>query len=320
MDVPKISVIGSLNVDLVTRTARIPEPGETLKSRGFSIGFGGKGANQAVACARLSRSKSEVGKPSVDVRMVGVVGSDLYAGDFLESLQKDGIQTDHIQRLEGEKTGTAVIIVEEDTGENRILFSPGANYAVRSEGLVAPDTDVAVLQLEMPLDTVLRSIEQLKQIGSEVVFNPAPAVPLPDGVYNGLGHLVVNETEAAILSDKQPEDITPSANLTEVAEIFIKRGVQNVIITLGGQGVFYHTAKLSATSKPGSLVPALKVKVVDTTAAGDTFLGAYACALAQSKGKGFNIAEAIDFANRAASITVQRPGAQAAIPWADEVS
>ena len=162
-----ISVIGSLNVDLVTRTSRVPAAGETLTSESFDIGFGGKGANQAVACARLSRTHSQAieGRPAdVEVRMVGAVGEDQFADDFLKSLQGDGLNISNIQRLPNQKTGVAVIIVESQTGENRILFSPGANYAVPVDNLLQDDVNVALFQLELPTDVVCESLANLNCI------------------------------------------------------------------------------------------------------------------------------------------------------------
>lgn len=152
-----ISVIGSLNVDLVTRTARVPVGGETLTSEAFDIGFGGKGANQAVACARLSRTKKQaqdIENGDVEVRMVGAVGDDEFHEGFLKSLQKDGLSTEKVRILKGKKTGVAVIIVETGTGENRIMFCPGANGDVQVEDLVDEDVSVALFQLELPLEVV----------------------------------------------------------------------------------------------------------------------------------------------------------------------
>lgn len=152
-----ISVIGSLNVDLVTRTSRVPVAGETLTSESFDIGYGGKGANQAVACARLSRTQKQAteGKGSdIEVRMVGAVGDDEFHEGFLKSLQKDGLKTDKVKILKGKKTGVAVITVETSTGENRIMFCPGANYDVEVKDLVDDDASVALFQLELPLEVV----------------------------------------------------------------------------------------------------------------------------------------------------------------------
>ncbi|KAF1995227.1 ribokinase-like protein [Amniculicola lignicola CBS 123094] len=316
-----ISVIGSLNVDLVTRTSRVPVGGETLTSESFDIGFGGKGANQAVACARLSRTEKQAlnGEASdVEVRMVGAVGDDQFSPDFLKSLRKDGLNTDKIKVLPGKKTGVAVIIVETQSGENRIMFCPGANYDVKVEDLVDDDASVALFQLELPLDVVLHNMKVARDKGVETIINPAPAIPLPDEAYSGLGHLIVNETEASILSG-----IENPTSWDKVAAVFVSRGVKNVIITLGGDGVYYQTEKRQSESLPGKIVPARKVKVVDTTAAGDTFAGAYSVAVAHwkamSRGSDFDLDVAIAHANRAASMTVQKKGAQSSIPWANEV-
>lgn len=152
-----ISVIGSLNVDLVTRTARIPTGGETLTSESFSIGYGGKGANQAVACARLSRTATQAASKStsdLEVRMVGAVGDDEFHAGFLAALKEDGVNTDRVEILKGMKTGVAVIVVETGTGENRIMFCPGANYEVGVRDLVDDEASVVLFQLELKLDVV----------------------------------------------------------------------------------------------------------------------------------------------------------------------
>jgi ribokinase len=157
-----ISVIGSLNVDLVTRTPRVPVGGETLTSEAFNIGWGGKGANQAVACARLSRKQQQASSgenSDVEVRMVGAVGDDEFHEGFLKALRADGLKTDNVKILKGKKTGVAVIIVETGTGENRIMFCPGANYDVEEVDLVDADASVALFQLELPLNVV--SLEPL---------------------------------------------------------------------------------------------------------------------------------------------------------------
>ncbi|KAF2745034.1 ribokinase-like protein [Sporormia fimetaria CBS 119925] len=318
---PIISVIGSLNVDLVTRTPRVPVGGETLTSESFSIGYGGKGANQAVACARLSRTQSQAQngqKSDIEVRMVGAVGDDEFSTGFLPSLKESGLVVDRVQVLKGKKTGVAVIIVETDSGQNRIMLCPGANYDVPVKDLVEGDESVVLFQLELPLDVVLHNMKTAREKGVDTIINPAPAIPLRDEAYQGLGHLIVNETEAAILSG-----IENPTNWDEVAAVFISRGVKTVVITLGGDGVFYQTDKRHSQSQPGKLVPARKVKVVDTTAAGDTFAGAYTVAVAKWKaaasGEEFDLDAAITHANCASSMTVQKAGAQSSIPWVDEV-
>lgn len=164
-----ISVIGSLNVDLVTRTPRVPVGGETLTAESFSIGWGGKGANQAVACARLSRTAQQAASGSdaeVEVRMIGAVGDDEFHAGFLKALQEDGLKTDRVEILKGKKTGVAVITVETGSGQNRIMFCPGANYDVPVKDLVDEDASVALFQLELPLDVVC----SIMKLSFSVVF------------------------------------------------------------------------------------------------------------------------------------------------------
>lgn len=230
-----IEVVGSLNIDLVTTTSRMPGPGETLAASGFSTGFGGKGANQAVAAARLSRLTKDSAQP---VRMIGAVGDDQFGRDFLEHLDKEGINSDAVKVKAGSKTGTAVIIVEEQTGENRILFSAGANDEVGPENIdFKPNTSgIAVFQLETPLPTVLHAIKQATVAGKETILNPAPATPLPDAMYRHLSHLVLNESEASILSGISEEELSKS--LDKAAQYFIDREVVTVLITLGSKVCF----------------------------------------------------------------------------------
>lgn len=317
---PSILVIGSLNTDLVTRTPRVPSAGETLTAQSFSTGHGGKGANQAVACARLSRTASTLDSPTVRVRMAGAVGADDFGTSMIAALAASGIETDQVRAVEGEVTGTAVILVETDSGENRILLSPGANHSLRPElfarGLPAPKPDLVILQLEIPLDTTVAVLRAAKEEGVPVLWNPAPAVPLEGELLGLVGHLIVNETEAAILSRKEEKDLDleSEGGLAKVADHFLQLGVKTVLITLGAKGVFYAT-NAASSSKTSGLVPARKVKVVDTTAAGDTFVGAYAVALLS----GATVSDAVERANRAAAVSVGRVGAQASIPWMDEV-
>ena len=309
---PVIVVIGSLNVDYVSYTARIPSAGETLTSTGFEVGCGGKGANQAVACAKLSRKKSDLEHGAVTVKMLGAVGSDEMGTMMKRSLADSGIDTSAISVSNTAKTGVAIIIVEEATGENRILLSPNANFTLTPEMFrepLSPKPSLLVMQLEIPLATVLQILKVAQAENVPVLLNPAPAVRLPEEAYKSITHLIVNETEAAILSSiSESEVIEP--NLPKIAQRFLDLGTQNVLITLGAKGVYYANSKGS-----NGLVPARKVKVVDTTAAGDTFIGAYAVAILT----GQDLASAVTRANKAAAITVERKGAQVSIPWQDEV-
>lgn len=313
---PTIVVIGSINIDLVTYTPRVPTGGETLTAHGFSVGLGGKGANQAVACAKASRTRSDVADGTVAVKMVGAVGDDNYGAMVTKGLGDVGIDTGDVRVLEGRKTGASVILVESETGQNRIMFCPEANATMRPEqfadDLPRPLPDLLVLQLEIPLETVAQILTTAKRLGVPVLLNPAPAIKIDDKYYPSITHLVANESEAAILSGCTEEDLESQEGRTKVAQIFHDLGVQYVLITLGSRGVYY-----SALGKENGHVEAVKVTAVDTTAAGDTFVGVYAVE-AVKDGK-FDIAKAVQLANRAASKTVLRKGAQESIPWRDEL-
>ncbi len=324
----RILVIGSMNTDLVTRTSRMPQAGETLTSQSFEVGYGGKGANQAVACARLSRHRDKPEQAAVRVQMMGAVGDDSYGRDIIASLSKDGIDTSEVRVVKGTNTGTAVIIVEEKTGENRILLSPGANHSLRpnfwGEGKMPEfwKVDVIVLQLEIPEETV-KSI--VAGSSAQIVFNPAPApdVPLALWDYTYIEHLIMNETEASMISGFPEVYIAEEGHLpTVAASLFGKGLIRNIIITRGNKGVFYAAVgKIVGTGdiRFHGLVEAEKVDVVDTTAAGDTFVGAYAVEVATSIEGAFDLEKAVMIANKAAAKTVGKKGAQSAIPWLDEM-
>jgi ribokinase len=245
--------------------------------------------------------------------MCGAVGDDAYGSVMVSELQKYGIDTTGISVEEDTKTGVAVIIVEAATGENRIILSAEANHSVQPERfmeLEIPLPDLLIIQLEIPLPTVLQILKVAKKQGVEVLLNAVPAIQLPNEVYGMVTHLVVNESEAIILSGCKDEDLERVEGLENVAKKFRKLGVKNVIITLGEKGVFY--------SGPGGegMEKALDVKVVDTTAAGDTFVGAYALEAVKVD---FDIKGAIKNATKAAAKTVERKGAQYSIPWSNEL-
>lgn len=317
MGVPLITVIGSLNIDLITRTKRVPQAGETLITQSYGTGCGGKGANQAVACVRLSRpSQKELRDASVDVKMIGAVGGDAFGAELTQSLSANGIDTNAVVIRKDEKTGVAVIIIEEDTGDNRILLSPNANYSLKPDqfdNLSSPLPDLIVMQLEIPLDTTIRILEVARKNKIEVVLNPAPAQVLPAEVYKAVTHLIVNESEAALITEtKQPASGVSSTCIEKLATL----GPRHIIVTLGSEGVLY----LDTVEKALFKLDAEKVKVRDTTAAGDTFVGAYSVAVVKDKARDPEVmAKAVAWANRSAAITVQRDGAQSAIPWQTEV-
>ncbi|KFY27359.1 hypothetical protein V491_00930 [Pseudogymnoascus sp. VKM F-3775] len=309
-----ITVIGSLNVDITTYTSRIPSGGETLHARSVKTGAGGKGGNQAAACAKLSRTRTDTDNGSADIRMIGAVGNDQYGQLLLSNLCASGVDTSGVTICEEIETGMAVILVEESTGENRIMLNGGANYSFSpSQFLTIPDPkpSLLILQLEIPLQTILQILKVAHGAGIEVLLNPAPAIELPAEAYTNLRHLILNETEASILSGYSAEQIKDDSHLPTVAQEFHSRGVHNVVITLGSHGVFY-----SQDAGSRGFVNAKKVEVVDTTAAGDTFVGAYALEVVKVD---FDIDVAVRKANAAAAKTVGKRGAQEAIPWADEV-
>lgn len=322
MTVRNITIIGSLNTDLITRTSRIPTAGETLITSSYSTGCGGKGANQAVACARLSRPKgSELAEARCTVSMIGAVGDDMFGRDLIDGLKSDGINVDGISVRDQLKSGVAVIIVDEESGENRILMSPNANFALRASDFQSlPDLlpDVILLQLELRLETVLRVLRQARGQNVEVVLNPAPAMKLPPEAYEGVTHLIVNESEASIITGSLGHSLDWS-RWGDHTEHLVALGVRHITVTLGSQGAIY----IDAEKQKVRLFPGEKVKVVDTTAAGDTFVGAYAVALGEldkSDRDFYLMSRAVDMANKAAAETVQKEGAQSAIPWRNEVS
>ena len=316
-----ISVIGSLNYDLITRTSRIPTAGETLVSSSYDTGCGGKGANQAVACARLLRKRdAEPSQAECSVDMIGAVGDDMFGRDLIDGLASNGIGVDGIRVKAGKKSGVAIIIVEEESGENRILMSPNANYTLRPSDLdILPEPSQAliILQLEIPLDTVLHVLKLARKSGVEVLLNPAPAVELPREAYSAVHHLVVNETEASIITSTTTQQLSWRL-WGEHMERLINLGVRHVLITLGADGVIYLDTKQQVVVH----ILGEKVEVVDSTGAGDTFVGAYATMLAKipKQHRQFpSMLKGVAFANAAAAMTVQRAGVQAIIPYQDEV-
>ncbi|OBT65554.1 hypothetical protein VE03_05036 [Pseudogymnoascus sp. 23342-1-I1] len=311
---PLITVIGSLNADITTYTSRIPSGGETLHAKSFKTGAGGKGGNQAVACAKLSRTRTDLDNGSAEIRMIGAVGDDQYGQLLLSNLRASGVDASGVTIQKEIETGVAVILVEESTGENRIMLHAGANHSLApSQFLTIPDPKLSlvILQLEIPLDTTLQILKAAHGAGIEVLLNPAPAIELPEEAYADLRHLILNETEASILSGYSVEQIKDDKLLPLAAQQFHSRGVHNVVITLGSHGVFY-----SQEAGRCGFVKAKKVDVVDTTAAGDTFVGAYALEAVKAD---FDIDVAVRKANAAAAKAVGKRGAQEAIPWADEV-
>lgn len=296
-----ITVVGSLNMDLVAYTDRIPRPGETVMGKDFRQIPGGKGGNQASAAAKLGAS----------VRMVGCVGTDSFGTQLRESLQQDGVNVDYVMARPQEATGVAVILVERG-GDNSITVAPGANYSIlpadidKMEAVIA-DSHVLLLQLEIPLETVKATILKGKSQGKLVILNPAPATLLEEELLDHVDILTPNETELEILSGHKTDTLE---NLKKAGRILLGKGVKDLVITLGSRGAL-HINKDTEEHYDG-----YKVRVVDTTAAGDSFNGALAVALSQGK----TMAEAIGFAMKVGAMTVTKEGAQPSLPLLHEVN
>ncbi|WP_051229084.1 ribokinase [Paludibacterium yongneupense] len=296
----RIVVVGSLNMDLVLSAARCPEAGETLTGHGFAVHPGGKGANQAIACARL-------GAP---VAMVGRLGQDGFAATLRQGLLDAGIDADAVGTDPSLASGTAMIIVE-DSGQNRILLAPGANAALSVAAIDAEAERIAqaallVLQLEVPFACVERAIAIAADAGVPILFNPAPAAALDAGLIAKIDYLVVNETEAALIAGHAVID---RASATIAAGILLSMGARHVLLTLGAEGA------LVADGAGVRHYPAFPTTVVDTTAAGDTFIGGLAAALIE----GATLDRAVRLGMAASAICVSRPGAQPSIPFRAEV-
>lgn len=296
----KILVIGSLNMDQALQIDHIPVAGETILCGDIQLACGGKGANQAFTCGRLGCL----------VEMLGSVGADENGNILVENLKTEGIETKHIQRLCNKPTGTAVIAVEK-TGNNSIFVIQGANlmtdesYIMENRSRIQA-ADAIVLQLEIPLQAVALAAKEGKKAGKLVVLDPAPAAELPNELYGCVDVIKPNETELGILTG-MPVD-TPD-QVEKAARRLLKRGVKNVVVTLGGEGAML-VCDGGRVDFPGK-----KVEAVDTTAAGDSFTAAMTMLLAD----GYSLKQAVAFAVEVASVVVTRPGAQSSIPKADEV-
>ena len=302
-----IIIIGSLNADLISSTRRLPAPGETLAMKSFSTAPGGKGANQAVACGRLS-------SPRTSVSMIGRVGTDPYASLLRTEVSAAHVDISKITTVPG-PTGTAIIIVEEG-GDNRILINPGANGSF-SQGDFPDDFfkgqegAVLVMQLEIPFPVVLKLLRLAKQSGVRTVFNPAPASHLPVDHYPYMEWFIVNETEAAMLTGVESEELESEEGARKAVNTFLERGAENVVVTLGGRGCVWGS-KAGESGKCGVKGTG---EVIDTTGAGDTFVGALAVAIVEGKTK----EGSIEWASKASGVAVRKKGAMAGVPWRKEV-
>lgn len=293
----RVVVIGSTNIDMVMNLKSLPKPGETIGNGTFQIHHGGKGANQAVGAARAG----------AEVTFVSSLGKDDFAEGLLAGFEKDGIKAEHISILDGISTGTALIMVDKQA-ENCIGVAPEANGKLAPKHInkaraAIQAADYVLLQLEVPKETVEYAIHFTARMNKKIILNPAPAVKLNEDIYKLLNVLVLNESEAKSLAGKNLN------NKKEIATYFLKKGVKNVILTLGSKGAFIANAEMAKH------VPAFKVKAVDTTAAGDVFCGALAAALTAEN----TLEEAVVFASAASAIAVTRVGAQPSAPNKQEI-
>ena len=296
----KVLVVGSLNMDFAVYMDRRPKAGETVMAQSMKLVPGGKGANQAYA----------LGKLGADTSMIGAIGMDDFGEQMLANLENVGVVTDGIKKIASTETGKAFIEIEK-SGQNSISVIAGANAAV-DEALVQEQedklakADAVVMQLEIPIPSVVAAAKLAKKHGKTVVLDPAPARnDLPDELWAQVDITKPNETELALLTG------LPTGTEEEVvtaAKSLIAKGVKNVLVTLGGDGIIH----VSADNVDN--FPAYKVKAIDTTAAGDCFLAAF-----MSRFDGRNYAEAIDFGAKASAIAVTRQGAQTSIPTVEDV-
>ncbi|WEZ87011.1 ribokinase [Pseudomonas sp. NyZ480] len=297
----KVVVVGSLNMDLVARAERLPRPGETLAGENFFTVPGGKGANQAVAVARLGGT----------VAMVGNVGDDAYGQQLRQALEVEGIDCQAVKVCEGVSSGVALITVDA-ASQNCIVIIPGGNGLLTPQAVQQFDgllqaAEVIICQLEVPADTVAWTLARGRELGKTVILNPAPATgPLPTQWLAHIDYLAPNESEAQALTGVPVSDLDSARR---AGERLVQLGVRKVIITLGAHGALLVCAQGSRH------FPAPKVKALDTTAAGDTFIGGFAAALV----RGLTEDAAIAFGQRAAALSVTRAGAQPSIPYLKEL-
>jgi ribokinase len=297
----KIIVIGSSNTDMVIKSRKLPAPGETILGGTFLMNPGGKGANQAVAAARLGGN----------VTFVTKTGNDMFGDEALHLFNNEKIDTRYILKDPENPSGVALINVDEK-GENCIVVASGSNGTlskndIKGEIFNTGTDDLFLMQLEIPIQTVEFAAQKAAKNGNRVILNPAPAQHLSNELLGSLYLITPNETEAELLTGVKVHDITSAK---KAASVLLSKGVKNVIITMGASGAYILSGNIS------KIVPVAPVKAIDSTAAGDVFNGALTVAISEGK----NIEDAVVFANKAASISVTRMGAQASAPYRNEIA
>jgi ribokinase len=301
MDRPKVTVVGSFNMDLSVRTPRIPVAGETILGGPFTTGPGGKGGNQAVGAARLG----------ADTAMLVKLGKDTFGDQAAANFIREGMRPETILRTDEDYTGVALIAVDAN-GENSIIVATGANFKLTPKDVenardAITGADVVLLQLEIPIDTVERAVRMAHEAKVKVVLNPAPGQPLSEELLCMVDVLTPNETETQIITGMP---VNNAEEAEKAAQKLLNHGVGAVVITMGSKGA------MVITQQSAQLVPGKTVQVVDTTGAGDAFSAALSVALAEGK----SLVDAAAFANAAAALQVTKPGTAPAMPYRDEVT
>nr|WP_113867168.1 ribokinase [Brenneria salicis]NMN93320.1 ribokinase [Brenneria salicis ATCC 15712 = DSM 30166]RBP61621.1 ribokinase [Brenneria salicis ATCC 15712 = DSM 30166]RLM30460.1 ribokinase [Brenneria salicis ATCC 15712 = DSM 30166] len=300
MKTGKLVVLGSINADHILNLEQFPRPGETVIGKQYSVAFGGKGANQAVAA----------GRSGADIAFIACVGDDDIGTRIRQQLSDDRIDVSAVEAIKNETTGVALIFVNGDA-ENVIAINAGANAAVTPDYLERYqqhiiDASALLMQLESPLETVIAAAKLAHDHQTQVILNPAPACTLPDELLSLVDMITPNETEAQYLTGVS---VQTEEDAARAAQVLHGKGIGTVLITLGSRGVW-----LSVKGK-GQRIPGYRVKAVDTIAAGDTFNGALVTALLENQ----PLSSAVRFAHAAAAIAVTRRGAQPSVPWRDEI-
>jgi len=295
----KILVIGSFMTDLVFKTSKMPSKGETYIGEQYEKYTGGKGANQAVAASRLG----------ADVSMIGKLGYDEFGREHIEKLKEENIGHGGVLFDSTARTGVGNVTID-DAGDNKIIVVPGANLTLNESDIeqhkqLIKDSDIVVLQLEIPIDIVYQCIDLAEEYGKTIILNPAPAQIIDEQIAKNVDYFIPNEVESCLLTGQKVEGVDDART---AAQILLNQGYQNVIVTLGDKGAIYTGEGVEEYFDP------LEVKAVDSTAAGDSFIGTFAYGLSMD----WNLADIMETAIRASACTVTKLGAQPSLPaWTD---